>query len=192
MQLELKIEAGTAKRRQAGWTLPEMLISVGVGTLIMASVATVYIFMNRSLDATANYEELDRQSRVALDLMTADIRGTGHLTNYTTNALSFTNLDGSLLSYTWDQSNLLTYTNASTSLPGCPRGGTLLKSCNTLKFTVFQRNPRHGTTMTFWTLATNNPALVKVIVMDWICRRTNFISLTDSESVQTAKVVMRN
>ena len=58
---------------------------------MMASVAVVYIFMNRSLDATANYEELDRQSRNALDVI-IDIRQTGHLTNYTTNTLNFTNL----------------------------------------------------------------------------------------------------
>lgn len=176
----------------SGWTLPEMLISVGVGVLMLGSVASVYIFMNRSLDATANYEELDRQSRQALDIMTTDIRQCGGLTNYTTNTLWFTNQDGSMLKYSWDTTNLLTYTNCSTTMIGCPRGGTLLKGCGALKFSVFQRNPSNGTTMTFWPLTTNNPALVKVIVMDWICRRTNYISLTDSESVQTAKVVMRN
>jgi len=156
MKLDLTLKAPAAGRRHAGWTLPEMLISVGVGTLMLASVAVVYIFMNRSLDATANYEELDRQSRNALDVITSDIRETGHLTNYTTNALYFTNLDGSALTYRWDTSNLLTYTNASTQLAGCPRGGTLLKNCNALKFTVFQRNPSNGTTMTFWPLTTNN------------------------------------
>ena len=169
-----------------------MMIAVGIGVLMLGSVAKVYIFMNRSLDATANYEELDRQSRNALDIMTTDIRQCGGLTNYTTNTLWFTNQDGSMLKYTWDTTNLLTYTNTSTTMIGCPRGGTLLKGCNNLKFTVFQRNPSNATTMTFWPLTTNNPALVKVVVMDWICHRTNYLSLTDSESVQTAKVVLRN
>lgn len=173
-----------------GWTLPEMMVAVGIGTLILVSVTTVYVFMKRTLDATINYEELDRQSRNALDLMAADIRQCGGLTNFSTNALYFTNQDGSALNFTWDGTNYLSYTNASTTLAGCPRGGTLLKGCNYLKFSVFQRNPVAGTTMTF-TVATN-AALTKVIVMDWICRRTNYVTLTDSESVQTAKVVMRN
>ncbi len=178
--------------RLAGWTLPEMMISVAIGTLILASVLSVYIFTSRTLDATINYEELDRQSRNSLDLMSADIRQCGALTSYATNSLSFTNLDGSLLRYTWDNSNYLTYTNASSTLAGCPRGGTLLKGCSYLAFTIFQRNPVSGTTMTFTPCSTTNVALAKVIVMDWVCHRTNYITLNDTESVQTAKVVMRN
>jgi len=170
----------------------EMMIAVGLGTLILASVSTVYVHLHRTMDATINYEELDRQSRVALDLMSTDIRQCGGLTNFATNALSFTNEDGSLLRYTWDGSNYLTYTNASTTLAGCPRGGTLLKGCGFLKFSIFQRNPVAGTTMTFTPCASTNAGLTKVVVMDWVCRRTNYVSLTDSESVQTAKVVMRN
>ena len=177
-------------KEYAAFTLPEMMVSVAMGVLILASVVTVFLFVNRSLDATGNYEELDRQSRNALDLMSQDIRQCGGLTNYTTNTLNFTNQDGSLLQYSWDGSNYLTYTNAATTNAGCPRGGRLLKGCAYLKFSVFQRNPVPGTTMTFTNAS--SASLVKVIVMDWICRRTNYTSLTDSESVQTAKVVMRN
>ncbi len=146
--------------------------------------------MNRTLNGTINYEEMDRQSRHALDLMSTDIRQCGGLTNYTTNSLYFTNLDGSQLNYAWDTTNYLTYTNASTTLAGCPRGGILLKGCSFLNFSVFQRNPISGTTMTF-TPATN-AALTKVIEIDWLCKRTNYITDSDTESVQTTKVVMRN
>jgi Tfp pilus assembly protein PilW len=178
--------------KTSGFTLPEMMISVAAGMLILASVMTVFIFINRALDATGNYEELDRQSRRALDLMSQDIRQCGHMTSFSTNSLSFTNLDGSLLQYTWDTTNFVTYTNASTNMIGCPRGGLLLKGCSYLKFSIFQRNPIAGTTMTFTPCASTNINLVKCVVMDWICKRTNYTSLTDSESVQTAKVVMRN
>jgi Tfp pilus assembly protein PilW len=190
MTLRLQNCKNLPAKKDAAFTLPEMMVSVTTGVLILVSVVTVFLFMNRSLDATGNYEELDRQSRIALDLMSQDIRQCGGLTNYTTNNLCFTNQDGSLLQYTWDGSNYLTYTNSSTTNAGCPRGGMLLKGCQYLKFTVFQRNPVPGTTMTFTNAST--ASLVKVIVMDWICRRTNYTSLTDSESVQTAKVVMRN
>lgn len=174
------------------WTLPEMMVTVALGTLILGSVVTFYVGMHRSLDATMNYQELDRQSRNALDVMTTDIRNAATLTNLSSTSLGFTNLDGSALIYTWDGSDVLKYTNASTTLAGCPRGGVLLRGCNFLRFTVFQRNPSNGTTMIFWPAPATNLPLAKVVVMDWVCRRTNYTTLTDSESVQTAKVVMRN
>ena len=189
--MKLRTLNSNRKRRQ-GWTLLETLFAFGAALLVITPAVVVYFFMNRTLEATANYEELDRQSRYALDVMTSDIRECGGLTSFSTNALSFTNQDGSLLQFTWDGTNYLTYTNASTSLPGCPRGGTLLKGCNYLAFNIFQRNPNANTTMTFVPAPSTNPALTKVIVMDWVCKRTNYLTLTDSESVQTAKVVMRN
>jgi len=178
------------RRALAAWTLIEMMVAVGISTFVFAALGSTYLFIGRTMDATANYEELDRQSRNAIDMITTDIRECGGLTNYTTNSLSFTNQDGSSLQFAWDGTNLLTYTNASTNLPGCPRGGTLLKGCSYLNFSIFQRNPVSGTTMTF--TSTTNAALAKVVVMDWTCHRTNYLTLKDTESVQTAKVVMRN
>lgn len=178
-----------ARRKDAAWTLVEMMISVVAGFLILISVCCVYVFMSRNLDATANYEELDRQSRNAVDTMSRDIRQAGAMTNFATNTLAFTNQDGTLLKYTWDGSNYLTYTNASTANSG-PYGGKLLKNCSYLNFSIFQRTPSNGTTMDFW--PTTNPALAKVVLINWVCSRTNYTSLKDSESVQTAKVVLRN
>lgn len=180
------------KIRQRAWTLPEMMITVVLGSMILASVMAFYVGMHRSLDAMMNYQELDRQSRNALDVMTTDIRNAATLTNFTSTTLGFANLDGSALTYTWDGTNALSYSNASTTLAGCPRGGVILRGCNFLKFSIFQRNPSNGTTMIFWPAPTTNLPLTKVVVMDWICKRTNYTTLTDSESVQTAKVVMRN
>jgi len=182
-------QAPAVRRQRAGWTLAELMISVVAGLMMLISVSSVYIFMLRSLDATANYEELDRQSRNAVDNMSTAIRQAGALTNYSTNTLSFTNLDGSLLQYTWDNTNLMTYTNASTANGG-PFGGTLLKDCHYLDFRIFQRNPSNSTTMDFW--PTTNAALAKVILINWVCARTNYTTLQNSESVQTAKVVLRN
>jgi Tfp pilus assembly protein PilW len=175
------------KRGMAAFTLPELSISAALGALILASMSSVFVLMNRSLDATGNYEELDRQSRNALDTMSRDIRQAACLTNFSTTSLTFTNQDGNLLQYNWDGTNLLTYTNGSTG-----QGGNLLKGCISLNFNIFLHNPSNGTTMTFWPAYASNCSMAKVIVINWICRRTNYTSLTDTESVQTAKVVLRN
>jgi len=178
-----------AKTRRGGWTLPEMMISVGVGTLILASVLTVMIFMVRTLDATGNYSDLDRQSRNALDRMTREIRNSGDLTNYTATTMSFLNQNGTSLNFTYNtNTQILSFTNTDST--AMDTGGTLLKGCTFLQFNFFQRNPASGTTMTFTNTSTANQ--VKVIVINWICRRTNYLTLTDSESIQTAKVVLRN
>ncbi|MDB6111531.1 MAG: hypothetical protein JWR69_3281 [Pedosphaera sp.] len=172
----------------------EMMIVLTLSAIMLASVGKVYIFMTRSLDATANYEELDRQSRNALDKMTRDIRGCRALTDFDGSHLWFTNLDNTLLCYVWDtNANTLSYTNLSTNSPG---SGVLLKGCVYWKTSQFTHDPATNTTMTFLALPTTNSltqaALTKVIVIDWICKKTNYTTLTDSESVQTAKIVLRN
>jgi Tfp pilus assembly protein PilW len=186
MQLPFSIKPGLLKRT-AAFTLMEMLIATALGTLVLASMGSVFVLMNRGLDAVGNYEELDRQSRNALDTMSRDIRQAACLTNFTTTSLTFTNQDGTLLNYTWDGTNYLTYTNGSVG-----QGGVLLKGCISLNFNIYLHNPSNGTTMTFYPAGQSNCTQAKVIVINWICKRTNFITLTDSESVQTAKVVLRN
>ena len=94
--------------------------------------------------------------------------------------------DGKLLMYWWNADRqTLNYTNGSTG-----DAGVLLKGCVSMNFSLFQRTPITGTTMTF--NPTTNASLAKVVVLEWVCRRTNFMSLANSESVQTAKIVLRN
>lgn len=175
------------RKRLGGWTLIELMFASAIGVLILGAVMTTYFYMNRTLSATANYEELDRESRYALDVMTRAIRQTAMLTNWTSTSLAFTNRDGTLLSISWDSaSGYLTYNNQY------PPGETkvLLKDCASLTFSAYQRTPISNTVMQFDpTSATTN---TKCIVMDWVCRRTNYLSSAQTESVQTAKVVLRN
>jgi Tfp pilus assembly protein PilW len=174
-------------RIQHAWTLMEMMVTLVIGTAVLAAVGVTCSFANRTLDAIGNYADLDRQSSNALNLMARDVRQTGALTNFNSGALWFTNMsDGNLLKYWWNSDRqTLNWTNQSTA-----EGGVLLKGCISLSFSLFQRTPVAGTTMTF--NSTTNASLAKVVVLEWVCRRTNFLSLANSESVQTAKIVLRN
>jgi Tfp pilus assembly protein PilW len=177
----------SADRRSQAWTMVELMVTVVIGTVVLAAVGVTCAFANRTLDAIGNYADLDRQSSNALNLMARDIRQTGGLTNFSSSALWFTNMaDGKLLQYWWNADRqTLNYTNGSTG-----DAGVLLKGCVAMNFSLFQRTPVSGTTMTFNT--TTNASLAKVVVLEWVCRRTNFLSLANSESVQTAKIVLRN
>ena len=155
--------------------------------MILAAALSTFIYMNRTLSATANYEELDRESRFALDTMTRAIRQSATLTNWTSTSLAFTNRDGSLLSIAWDASSgQLTYIN---QFPPAVTN-VLLKDCVSLTFSAYQRTPISNTAMMFDT--TSSTTNTKCIVMDWVCRRTNYMFSKETESVQTAKVVLRN
>jgi type II secretory pathway pseudopilin PulG len=196
MNLSMLPKKTRTRKALHGWTILEMMIVMTLSAIMLASVGKVYIFMTRSLDATANYEELDRQSRNALDKMSSDIRGARCLTDFDSTHLWFTNLDNTLLCYVWDtNANTLSYTNLSPISPG-PSSGILLKGCVFWKSSQFTHDPALNTTMTFLPLPVTNTlaqaAVTKVIVVDWICRKTNYMALTDSESVQTAKIVLRN
>jgi len=163
------------------------MFASAIGALILGAVMTTYFYMSRTLSATANYEELDRESRYALDVMTRAIRQSAVLTNWTSTSLAFTNRDGTLLSIAWDSnSGQLTYINqyppATTNV--------LLKDCVSLVFSAYQRTPISNTVMQFD--ATSSATNTKCIVMDWVCRRNNYLSSKETESVQTAKVVLRN
>src|SRR3954447_17056236 len=102
MKLRLYLQKPRARKVLCGWTLVEMMVVIAICALMLASIAAVSIFMTRTLDATANYAELDRQSRIALDKISSDIRQCGGLTNFSSTGLWFTNQDGSMLAYTWD------------------------------------------------------------------------------------------
>jgi len=172
-------------RFQRGFSLLDMMISTGAGAILMATVMTSFVVLFRAFDAVGNYEDLDRHCRLTLDYMGRDIRQAGALTNWSSGGLWFTNLDGTPLNYTYNSGNLtLSYTNGHTGLYG-----TLLTNCTYLQFSLFQRRPTNGT-MNFY--VASNAASAKVIEINFTCVRTNYTTVTDSETIQTAKFVMRN
>ena len=67
---------------------------------------------------------------------------------------------------------------------------TLLKEVNpnSLQFLMFQRNPVGGSVDQY---PTTDPKLCKVVQMSWICSRNILGKKANTESVQSAKVVIR-
>ena len=163
----------------------ESMVALGISVLCMAAVMTTFVIIYRGFTGIANYADLNRQSRIALDKMTRDIRQTGALTNGTATKLAFTNIDGNLLQYTYDPAaRTLSSSNFSNG-----EKGILLTNCTSCVFSMFLYDPVPSTTMTFTNTAL--PSNSKVIVLTWKCCKTNLFS-TDTELVETAKIVLRN
>lgn len=187
--MDCTITFGTSKTRSRGFTLVEMLIATAVGGLVLSAVMAMSLFSARSFAAIGNYVDLDIKSRTALDTMTSDIRQALDLSSASSNGLSFHMVDigtgtTNVLQYIYDPSGKTlrrSYLGQST---------TLLTNCTFMQFALFQRNSIQ--TNSYEQFVTADVASCKVIQLTWICSRDVLKGrLVNTESVQSAKVVMR-
>jgi prepilin-type N-terminal cleavage/methylation domain-containing protein len=172
-------------RSQSGFTLIESIITVSIVMVAMAGVLSASVFSYRTFASINNYAQLNRQTRMAMDKMSRDVRQTAALTNGTSASLDFTNFDGSRLQYQYNtNAQTLTYSNAATG-----EGGTLLKNCVSCTFSMFQFDPVPGSCMLFTNTTTASNC--KVVEVNWTCRTTNVLSV-NSDMMETARIVLRN
>lgn len=177
------LRKAAGRRSRAAFSLAEMMMAAGVGSLVLGAVASLTIFSARSFVGLGNYMELDRASRHALDSLSRDIRQTAGVKSFTDTSLVLTNRDSSQVVFNWSAgSRQLTAQRA-----GVTR--TLLTECDYLRFTVSQRNPSNGV---FGFYPAANAGLGKLVDVNWRCSRTLLGKKFHTESVQTAKIVIRN
>lgn len=177
------VHSRRARNRRA-FSLMEMMVSVAIGGMILAAIASLSLFSARSMVAMGNYIDLDKASRNALDRMSLSIRQTAGLKTYSSTSLTFTNKDNTQMAITWDPSTrLVTLTE-----DGATR--TLLTQCDYLNFNISQRNPSNSV-FGFYP-ADTDASLCKLVDVSWRCSRTIFGQKINTESVQTAKIVIRN
>jgi hypothetical protein len=175
------------KRRQQGLSLAELLIGMGLAGLVLAAVATVAFYSARSFAALTNYVDLDNYSRNALDSMTREIRQADRLVSSSDHELVFEHSNPATgAKY---QVRYLYNPEAKTlvRLQGTDRK-ELLKECFYLRFSTFQRNPVGGS-YDYYPWAA--PDSCKLVQLSWICSRDILGDPVNTESVQSAKVVIR-
>jgi type II secretory pathway pseudopilin PulG len=184
-----------SSRRLHGMTLVEILIAVGIGSIVLAIVAVLTIFSARSFAALSNYQALDQASSLATDLISKEMRQASSVKNFQNSGstkwivLDNTNaVPAYTTRYEWTAaSKELT---VKYSYEAAPR--VLLKDCDRWDFVFYQRSPLAGPSFGFSTNMVNQ-AECKQVTMSWKCSRTvNSTALLNSESVQTAQIVLRN
>jgi len=167
---------------RAAFSLPELTVAVAIGVMVAATVVAITLFMARDFAAMGNYADLNRTGRRAVDTMTRDIRQAKVLVSFATNQIVFNDLTNGTFSYTWDpQAATLTRVYNGQSM-------VMLTGCDSLTFHISQRTPSNN--FTFWpaTAVTN----AKLIDVSWDCSRTILGAKLNTESIQTAKVAIRN
>jgi type II secretory pathway component PulJ len=164
-------------------TLVEVMVATAIGTIILAAAGSLMVYNVRSLAALSNYADLDRYSRGAVDKLSQDIRQATELVGFTSTELQFNSSRGrSNITYTY-------YPDSRTlvRLQGHNRE-ILLQECDSLTFTVYGRNNVSNTWDQF---VVTNATGAKLIKLNWTCSRTILGQALNTESVQTAKIVMR-
>ena len=175
--------AATNRGRMA-MTIMEVMIASAIATILFAAIGTLAVSTARSFVALGNYGDLDDASRTALDVLSRDVRQSRALTAYTPTQISLLANDNSALTYSY---------NSSTGNFTRQGGGTtkvLLTQCDYLNFKMYQRNPSND--WSWYPVASNQIATAKLIDVSWKCSRKILGRKVNTESVQTAKIVIRN
>ena len=160
-----------------------MVVAV-VGSVILGALASLLFYSGRSFAAMANYIDLESQSKLALDRMTKEIRQANRLVASTTNSITLEDSNLHPIRYAYDAATK----TVTRSTNGVADARPLLKECDAIQFSIFQRNPVGGTYDQYPVAA---PGTCKLVQLYWICSRKTIGTLMNTESIQSAKVVIR-
>ncbi len=173
----------TSTKKCAAFTLMEFMVASVAGIIFLTAFMMFFWFSNRSFASLTNYLDLDQATQVTLDKMSREIRQVNKLTACSSTNLTFEDYDGGTLQYTYDPG-----ARTVTRNKGNTNTTTLLTSCDSLQFSIFQRTPD---TNTFQPVSTSTVTNTKVIELTWNCSRTILGGKVNTESMQSAKVVIR-
>jgi prepilin-type N-terminal cleavage/methylation domain-containing protein len=167
-----------------GFTLPEILVTLGVGALFLAMIAMVFVNTTQSFAIISNRVSMNHETRMALDQMTRGIRGAGDLVTFSTNQLVFTFNGTNNLIYRWDglSRQLVQWKT------GDAQTNVLLNGCDSLQFSMFKNAPLPGGAATNATTV----GQAKCISVAWECSRTVLGKKLTTEDMQQALIVIRN
>ncbi len=168
-------------------TLIEILVATGLGGLVLGVAMTLNSYTARSFAAMANYVNLDQMSRSALDQMSREIRQADKLTSYSPTRLDFRMIDpnsGAVSTLTYS------YGTTTKTLTRAFNGQitVLLKELQNLEFKMYQRTIVSNSWEQY---QVTDPNLCKLVHLNWTCSRKLLGRSINSESVQSARVVMR-
>jgi len=163
------------------------MVALGVAGILLMALVSFTMFSSRSFAALFNYVDLDDANRVAMDQLSRDIRQANRVSGFGSTWLTLESTDPSSGT---PNSIQYAYNSLARNLKRTQNGSirVVLSECDTLKFDVCQRNPIGGSYDVYPAGDTNT---AKVIDVSWVCSRSLFGRKENTESVQTARIVIR-
>ncbi len=176
---------------RAGFTLIEATVAVGLGTLVMAVVASLIVYSAKTFSAMGNYVDMDLHSRCALDIISREVRQATAVVDCRTNGsvsyITLTNTDtSSFVKVSWDMDAATLSLEKTGWAPQ-----VVLTGCDRWRVWLYNRAPNISSGNLSFNAATSL-ANCKLVNMSWKCSRSILGSKLNTESVQTAQIVLRN
>jgi Tfp pilus assembly protein PilW len=172
-----------------GYSLPEVLVACGLGVFVLSALLVGSVFTLRSFVAMFNYTDMDASSCSALDWMSKDVRQAtliSYTTNASTRALVFQGVNSTgnpiTITYKWDSNT----ENVTCSKTG-EEDRVFLTGCSDWKFHLYDRAPSPNYVFN----AASSASDCKLVELNWTCRRS-ILGQFDTESIETAQIVLRN
>src|ERR1043166_5467612 len=167
------------KSRQNAFTMIEMLVGVGIGSLILAGAGTFFLFGGRSFGSMANYADLNSRDRNGADVITPDLRCALQVVSATPNqiVLQAPPVGGNNnITYQYDSAaRTLTRADSVSSR-------VLLSGVNSCSFSLYQRaNPTNNT---YYSFPSATAGFAKLVAFQWSASRKLVGSRTETESAQ--------
>src|SRR5438309_9172257 len=170
-------------RRNSAFTLIEVMVASALGLLAMSAVGMLSWFSSRSFAALTNYVALDQTSQLALDKMSREVRQARRLDDYSPTSLTLLDFDNNPLQFVYDADarTLVRVSGGQTN--------TLLTGCDFLQFSKYQHTAISNTFDAYEPAYVTNTRLIQVT---WMCSRKVLGAKVNTESVQSAKIALRN
>ena len=75
------LDGAPKSRVDRGFTLIELMVSIAIGMVVLASVATTFTSQTRAYSAQEQINQMEQNLRGALDIMTREIKMAGYRPN---------------------------------------------------------------------------------------------------------------
>ena len=169
--------------RTYGFALTELLLSMGIGGVVLAGLMAFSYFGATSMASLVDISEMSGQTQSFLDEFSTDVRAATNVVYLDQSWLMLNEADGDLLFYIYAPESETVYRIKNNFLD------TPLQDCKTFKFSTFQRTPTNGSYEQF-PVATEGTA--KVIQLHWKMSRSILDRRKSKQTVYSAKFVIRN
>jgi Tfp pilus assembly protein PilW len=74
--------------QRTAFTITEMIVGSAIGMILLAAILTTFSVTTRNFKAAANYGQIHREGRYAVDTFAREFRAATTITNVTTNSIS--------------------------------------------------------------------------------------------------------
>jgi len=168
---------------QAGMTLPEVLVSSAVGSIVMVILLVTMVFISKAAYGLGNYYEIEKISREAVNQMSREVRSAIALGTIAPDRIELITTNGTQVTYYFDNESKQLKRSDPTKTT------TVLDDCESFEFKFYQAAVTDGTYDHFEASTASDCKMIKAI---WVISKEVAGSKLNSKRTLSALIGIRN